>query len=121
MSTKERTYRSALKKLVQMVDNQEEKIPRMLLQTFYDDFKAYTSKVYSPETVTVQDRGFMWFGTRQGFCRYDGDAKVVHKGNELDSTSISDNIIIALVEDDKNTTRMQLWDSLFTDSLLTFS
>jgi ligand-binding sensor domain-containing protein/signal transduction histidine kinase len=52
-------------------------------------------------TAILQDRrGFMWFATRDGLNRYDGNAFVVYKNNPNDPTSLSSNFIQALMEDD---------------------
>jgi ligand-binding sensor domain-containing protein/signal transduction histidine kinase len=52
-------------------------------------------------TAILQDRrGFMWFATRDGLNRYDGNTFVVYKNNPNDPTSLSSNFIQALSEDD---------------------
>jgi len=52
-------------------------------------------------TAILQDRrGFMWFATRDGLNRYDGNTFVVYKNNPDDPTSLSSNFIQALMEDD---------------------
>src|SRR6202521_2614137 len=52
-------------------------------------------------TAILQDRrGFMWFGTRDGLNRYDGNTFVVYKHNPNDPGSLSSNFIEDLVEDD---------------------
>jgi ligand-binding sensor domain-containing protein len=52
-------------------------------------------------TAILQDRrGFMWFATRDGLNRYDGNTFVVYKNNPNDPTSLSSNFIEALMEDD---------------------
>src|ERR1700756_4047737 len=52
-------------------------------------------------TAILQDRrGFLWFATRDGLNRYDGDTFVVYKSNPNDPTSLSSNFIQALMEDD---------------------
>ncbi len=52
-------------------------------------------------TAIVQDRrGFMWFATRDGLNRYDGNAFVVYKSNPNDPGSLSSNFIQGLLEDD---------------------
>jgi len=49
----------------------------------------------------LQDRqGFMWFATRDGLNRYDGNTFVVYKHNPADSESLSGNYIFDLIEDD---------------------
>ncbi len=51
----------------------------------------------------LQDRrGFMWFGTGGGLNRYDGYTFTSYQHDPEDNTTISDNIIRALVEDIKN-------------------
>ena len=52
-------------------------------------------------TAILQDRrGFMWFATRDGLNRYDGNTFIVYKNNPNDPTSLSSNFIQALMEDD---------------------
>ena len=52
-------------------------------------------------TAILQDRrGFMWFATRDGLNRYDGNAFVVYKNNPNDPGSLSSNFIQDLIEDD---------------------
>ena len=49
----------------------------------------------------LQDRrGFMWFATRDGLNRYDGNAFVVYKNNPNEPGSLSSNFIQDLMEDD---------------------
>jgi len=50
-------------------------------------------------------RGFMWFGTRYGLNRYDGQTVRVYKYEEANSRSISNNYILSLLCD----SRQQLW------------
>jgi ligand-binding sensor domain-containing protein len=52
-------------------------------------------------TAILQDRrGFMWFATRDGLNRNDGNAFVVYKNNPNDPGSLSSNFIQDLIEDD---------------------
>jgi ligand-binding sensor domain-containing protein/signal transduction histidine kinase len=52
-------------------------------------------------TAILQDRrGFMWFATRDGLNRYDGNAFVVYKHNPNDPATLSSNFIQDLIEDD---------------------
>jgi ligand-binding sensor domain-containing protein/signal transduction histidine kinase len=52
-------------------------------------------------TAILQDRrGFMWFATRDGLNRYDGNAFVVYKNNPDDPRSLSSNFIQDMIEDD---------------------
>ncbi len=49
----------------------------------------------------VQDRqGFMWFATRDGLNRYDGNTFVVYKNNPNDPESLGSNFVRDLLEDD---------------------
>ena len=49
----------------------------------------------------LQDRrGFMWFATRDGLNRYDGNAFVIYKNNPDDSGSLSSNFLQDLMQDD---------------------
>lgn len=51
---------------------------------------------------TYQDsKGFLWFGTRNGLCRYDGYNYATYQNDLNDPNSISGNIIIAIQEDSK--------------------
>jgi PAS domain S-box-containing protein len=50
----------------------------------------------------LQDRqGFMWFATRDGLNRYDGNTFVVFKHNPEDPASLSSNYILSLLEDNQ--------------------
>jgi ligand-binding sensor domain-containing protein len=52
-------------------------------------------------TAILQDRrGFMWFATRGGLNRYDGNTFVAYKHNPSDPGSLSSNFIQDLIEDD---------------------
>lgn len=51
------------------------------------------------ETIFQDQRGFIWFGTRDGLNRYDGYQVTVFRHDPKDSNSISDNYIRYLFED----------------------
>jgi len=51
------------------------------------------------EAICQDYRGFMWFGTRDGLNRYEGQQIRVYKNNEKDTNSISDNFIRYIYED----------------------
>jgi ligand-binding sensor domain-containing protein/signal transduction histidine kinase len=56
----------------------------------------------SSVTEMLQDRrGFMWFATRDGLNRYDGNAFIVYKHNPNDPGSLSANFVLDLMEDDQ--------------------
>ena len=58
----------------------------------------------SAVTCILQDKyGFMWFGTQDGLNRYDGYNFKVFKNDPEDSTTLSDNFIFSIYEDDSGT------------------
>jgi ligand-binding sensor domain-containing protein/signal transduction histidine kinase len=53
-------------------------------------------------TAILQDRrGFMWFATRDGLNRYDGNAFVIYKNDPKDTGSLGSNFIQDLMEDEE--------------------
>ncbi|WP_320018626.1 two-component regulator propeller domain-containing protein [Labilibaculum manganireducens] len=50
------------------------------------------------ECILQSASGFMWFGTRDGFCRFDGYEVKVYR-NTQDTNSISGNRILSVAED----------------------
>ena len=50
-------------------------------------------------------RGFMWFATRNGADRFDGQNIVPYRHNPKDSTTISNNIIRVIFSDSKSILR----------------
>lgn len=55
----------------------------------------------SAVTCIFQDKtGFMWFGTQDGLNRYDGYNFKIFKNISPDSTSLSDNFIFSIYEDE---------------------
>src|SRR5665648_431910 len=50
-------------------------------------------------------KGWMWFGTSQGVCRFDGYKFTVFKNDPEDSTSLKGNLVRTIFEDSKG----QLW------------
>ena len=51
------------------------------------------------ETIFQDKRGFIWFGTRDGLNRYDGNQMITYRFDAGDTTSISDNFIRYIYED----------------------
>ena len=49
--------------------------------------------------ILKDSRGFMWFGTQTGLCRYDGYNFIVYSNDGLDTNSISSNNICDIRED----------------------
>ena len=65
-------------------------------------------------TAIIQDhRGFMWFATRDGLNRYDGNTFIVYKHNSNDPGSLGSNSITDLVEDDQG----HLWIGVWPDGV----
>ena len=55
----------------------------------------------SSVTCIFQDtKGFMWFGTQDGLNRYDGYKFKIFKNIPNDSTSLTDNFIFSILEDE---------------------
>lgn len=52
-------------------------------------------------SITQDSRGFMWYGTRYGLNRYDGQRFRIYKRDNTDSSSLNDNLILALLSDSK--------------------
>ena len=68
-------------------------------------------------TTILQDRrGFMWFATRGGLNRYDGNTFVTYRSKADDPQSISSNSIRDLVEDDQG----YLWIATYTGGVNKF-
>jgi ligand-binding sensor domain-containing protein/signal transduction histidine kinase/DNA-binding response OmpR family regulator len=51
------------------------------------------------ESIFQDSLGFIWFGTRDGLNRYDGNEIVVYRNVPSDSNSLSDNFIRCIYED----------------------
>lgn len=60
-------------------------------------------------SIAQDKNGLVWFGTRDGLNKYDGQQFTVYKHNTNDSTSISNNDIIALTVDSEG----DLWIGTF--------
>jgi len=56
-------------------------------------------------SILQDKKGWMWFGTSQGACRFDGYKFTVFKNDPEDSTSLTGNLVRAIFEDTKG----QLW------------
>ncbi len=66
-------------------------------------------------TCILQDkRGFLWFGTHDGLARYDGYNFKVYANDPDDPSSLADNRINALVEDDAATIWVATKKGLYT-------
>jgi ligand-binding sensor domain-containing protein/signal transduction histidine kinase/DNA-binding response OmpR family regulator len=51
------------------------------------------------ESIYQDSLGFIWFGTRDGLDRYDGNEIVIYRNDPSDSNSLSDNFIRCIYED----------------------
>ncbi len=51
------------------------------------------------EAIYQDSLGFIWFGTRDGLNRYDGNEIVVYRNDPADSNSLSDNYVRCIYED----------------------
>ncbi len=51
--------------------------------------------------ILQDSQGFMWFGTRDGLNKFDGQKFIIYRHNSQDSTSISNGFIRSLIEDDE--------------------
>jgi ligand-binding sensor domain-containing protein len=68
-------------------------------------------------TAILQDRrGFMWFATRDGLNRYDGNTFVVYKHDPNDPAILSTNFVEDLMEDDQG----YLWIATHTGGVNKF-
>jgi ligand-binding sensor domain-containing protein/serine phosphatase RsbU (regulator of sigma subunit) len=68
----------------------------------------------SSVTCILQDRqGFMWFGTQDGLNRYDGYNIKIFKNNPGDSTSLTDNFIFSVYEDQSGTLYIETQSGTF--------
>lgn len=67
------------------------------------------------ECIYQDSYGFVWFGTRNGLCRYDGYNVVTYR-NTTDSTSISGNRILSIAEDKDG----DLWVGTFQNGVNKF-
>ena len=49
--------------------------------------------------ILQDSKGFMWFGTNNGLCRFDGYEFKVYKSNYLNPQLLTDNLIRCMAED----------------------
>jgi ligand-binding sensor domain-containing protein len=68
------------------------------------------------ECIFKDSDGFMWFGTRNGLCRFDGYEIKVYRKNENEN-SISGNRILDIIEDKNG----YLWIGTYKDGLNRFN
>jgi len=72
----------------------------------------------------IQDqKGFMWFGTKDGLNRYDGHNFVVYQHDPFDTTTITDNFITSLFEDSRGyiwVGNIKRWINIFERETETF-
>lgn len=62
-------------------------------------------------TILQDSKGFLWIGTYDGLCRYDGYNFKVYRTIENDSTSISDNKIRVMCESENGDLWIGTWNN----------
>ena len=68
----------------------------------------------SSVTCILQDKtGFMWYGTQDGLNRYDGYNFKIFKNIPGDSTSLTENFIFSLIEDQSGTFYVETQSGVF--------
>jgi len=73
---------------------------------YFKNYQVYNGLSSNTITSILQDRkGFMWFGSRNGLNRFDGNMFRVFRNNPADTASIGSNSIFSLYEDHDQ----QLW------------
>ncbi|RAV28206.1 hybrid sensor histidine kinase/response regulator transcription factor [Sinomicrobium soli] len=72
-------------------------------------FRHYTSShglsQRSVMAIEQDSKGYLWFGTRDGLNKFDGDKFTIYKHSDDDTTSLSNNNVHTIYED----TRGNLW------------
>ncbi|MGN6508536.1 MAG: ligand-binding sensor domain-containing protein, partial [Chitinophaga sp.] len=53
--------------------------------------------------IAQDARGFMWYGTRYGLNRYDGQRFRIYQSRQGDTAGLSENLILSLFADSKKT------------------
>ena len=62
----------------------------------------------------IQDsKGFIWVGTDNGLCRYDGSRFTTYRNNQTDSFSISNNDVVSIAQDGKG----RIWAGTYWEGL----
>ncbi|MEJ7769142.1 MAG: two-component regulator propeller domain-containing protein, partial [Chitinophagaceae bacterium] len=74
--------------------------PATTAQTVFKEFNINNGLPHTDAYCTVQDsKGFLWFATLDGLCRYDGFDMIVYRNDHSDPFSLTNNRIIALEYD----------------------
>jgi len=68
-------------------------------------------------SILKDSRGFMWFGASDGLYRYDGYTFKLYRTDADDTTTLSENLIYRLFEDDKD----RLWIGTLSKGLNRFN
>ena len=70
----------------------------------FDHLSVEDGLSQSSVTCILQDKkGFIWFGTQDGLNRYDGYNFKIFKNDPLDTTSLTDNFIFSICENQSGT------------------
>jgi signal transduction histidine kinase/ligand-binding sensor domain-containing protein/DNA-binding response OmpR family regulator len=80
----------------------------------FDRFSLEQGMPQSTAMCILQDRqGFVWVGTQEGLCRFDGNTFVVFKNDPDDPASLSSNLVKSICEDKEG----NLWMGTFSGGL----
>lgn len=77
----------------------------------FDHLTSANGLASNTVNAILQDHyGFMWFGTYNGLCKYDGYDFVVYTNSPTNKTTLTDNRISALMEDKDGYIYVGTWD-----------
>ena len=71
----------------------------------------------SAQDILVDKYGELWIGTQDGLNLYNGDSFIVYRYNEAEKNSISDNVIMELLEDSHG----DIWAATMNNGLNLFN
>jgi len=63
----------------------------------------------SINSILQTNEGFLWIATKDGLNRYDGNTFKIYKHNFSDSTSLPQNYVMCLFEDNNNNFWVGTW------------
>ncbi len=86
-------------------------------QLMFHSLTDENGQVQSTSQCIIQDKlGFMWFGTQDGLCRYDGYSFKIYKNEPGNPNSLSNNYIWSIHQDEEGV----LWIGTFGGGLNRF-
>ncbi len=72
------------------------------IQTRFEHYTINEGLSHSKVNCIIQDRsGFLWIGTNEGLCRYDGIRFTVYRWKPLETHGLSAPLVRALIEDNQ--------------------